>query len=116
MKKGNKTSQNKKFNSERETRVLLGKIHSEVKTIAEGHGALASKLGDIDKRLSKIESNSFKNEWNIESIKSKAGTIDTKVDRIEKELETVKNALLDISKSAKDHGKRITKLEEKVHM
>ena len=111
MKKRKDFSKGKEFDTNRETQVLLEKIHSEVKTIAEGHSGIISKLDDVDKRLSKIESNSFKNEMNIESIKSKTGTIDTKLDRIEKEVGFIKNAVLDVSKSVKDQDKRIEKLE-----
>lgn len=91
----------------RHTTTLMEHMTKEVKTVAEGYGALSSKLNNIDERLSKIESTFFKNEWAIESIKNKAGTIDTKIDRIE-------NAVLDISNAIKDHGNRITKLEEKI--
>ncbi|MFH1996703.1 MAG: hypothetical protein ABIJ27_06865 [Candidatus Omnitrophota bacterium] len=99
----------------RHTGVLMEQMREEVKTAAEGHSAIVLKLDGVDNRLSKIESNSFKNEMNIESIKSKAGTIDTKVDRIERDLNTVKNAVLDMRKTTKDHEKRVEKLEEKVH-
>lgn len=107
MKKSGKIASSKKVNIENATRVLLEKIHSDVKTVAEGHGVLSSKLTNIDERLSKIESTFFKNEWAIESIKSKVGTIDTKLDRIE-------NVVLDISGAVKERGKRITSIEEKV--
>lgn len=99
----------------RHTGVLMEQMSKEVKTVAEGHSVIVSKLDDVDNRLSKIESNSFKNEMNIESIKSKTGTIYTKVDRIERDLNTVKNAVLDMSKTTKDNEVRIVKLEEKVH-
>lgn len=107
MKKNDKAPKTKTTNSEREIRVLLEDIRHSVKTVAESHGALSSKLNNIDERLSKIESTFFKNEWAIESIKNKVGTVDTKLDRIE-------NVVLDINNGIKDHGKRVTKLEEKV--
>ena len=40
--------------------------------------------------------------------------INTKTDRIEKELGTVKNAVMDVGGITKQHEQRITKLEEKV--
>lgn len=46
----------------RHTTALMEHMTKEVKTIAEGHGALSSKLNNIDERLSKIESTFFKNE------------------------------------------------------
>ena len=114
MKKNSKTPKAKTTDLERETRVLLEEIRHEVKTVAEGHGVIVSKLDDIDNMLRKNESDHFKIEMDVESIKSKTGTIDIKLDRIERELETVKNAVMDTSNVTKDHEKRIKKVEEKV--
>ena len=106
----------------RHTGVLTEQMRKEVKTVAEGHSMIISRFDNVENGLSEIASKCFKNEMNIESIKSKVGTIDIKVDRldikvdrIEKELGTVKNAVLDINKTTKNHETRITKLEEKVH-
>jgi hypothetical protein len=40
----------------------------------------------------------FKTEMNVEAIKSKVGTMDIKLDRLENELETVKQATLENSR------------------
>ncbi len=114
MKKNNKMPRTKAIDSERETGVLLEEIRKEVKIIAEGHSALSEKLGEVDTVVRKIDSNYFKLYMDTEAIKSQTGAIDIKIDRIERELGTVKNAVMDISNVTKDHDKRITKLEEKV--
>jgi uncharacterized coiled-coil DUF342 family protein len=94
MAKGKKDSSDKKYDFERETRVLLEKIHSEVKTVAEGHSTIVNKLNEHDKRFNTVES----------------------------ELDTVKMAVMDTNQTVKsiekkldNHEERISKLEEKVH-
>lgn len=107
MKKNDRISKSKAVDPERETRVLLEDIRMQVQTVAEGHDVLSRKLDDIDGRFGKIESTFFKNEWTLESIKSKTGTIDQKIDRIE-------SAVLDISNVMKDQTRRVTRLEENI--
>lgn len=103
------------FNSQRETRVLLEQIRSEVKIVAEQHGDITKRLDKIDNKLQEHGSILFKLEMGLETVKSRVGTIDTKVDRIEKELETIKLAIKDVdlklSESVADHEKRLHKLE-----
>jgi hypothetical protein len=101
----------KKVSLERETRVLLEKIGSDVKTLAEGHALLMDKFEVIDNRGSELTSLAFKTEMNVEVIKSKVGTMDIKLDRIERELETVKIAVLDTGSKVSDHDHRLQKLE-----
>ena len=101
MVKGKKNSSDKKYDAERETNVLLEKIHSEVKTVTEGHSGIMRKLNEHDTRFAKIESE-------VGSVKSelryvKAAVMDTN--------QTVKS----IEKKIDEHNTRITKLEEKVH-
>lgn len=114
MKKDNRKPKSKEVDFERETRVLLEEIRHNVKTIAEGHDTIVSKLDEIDNMLQKNESDHFKFQMHIESVKSQTGTIDIKVDRVEKELGTVKNAVTDIGIAMKDYRARLTKVEEKV--
>ena len=100
-----------KVSLERETRVLLEKIGSDIKTLAEGHTLLVDKFEGLDNRVSEISSLAFKTEMNVEAIKSKVGTMDIKLDRIERELETVKVAVLDIGSKIIDHEHRLQKTE-----
>jgi len=96
-----------KYDSERETRVLLEQVRSEGKAVAEQYADIAKKLDKIDERLQKHDSVRFKLEWGIESLQSRVGTLDTKVDRIESELNTVKAAVMDVD------GK-VSKLDRKL--
>lgn len=121
MKKNDKTPKGKTTDSERETRVLLEDIRKQVQSIAEGHGMLAKKLESHDEKLNeistvvqKIDTHYFKLQMDTESIKSQTGTIDIKTDRIERDLGTVKNAVMDISRETNDLQKRVKKVEEKI--
>ncbi|OGW76062.1 MAG: hypothetical protein A2Z72_01685 [Omnitrophica bacterium RBG_13_46_9] len=94
MAKGKKNSSDKKCDSERETRVLLEKIHSDVKTIAEGHSTIVNKLNEHDNRFNKIESE-------VETVKMAVMDTNQRVKSIEKKLD--------------DHETHLSKVEEKVH-
>ena len=94
------------YDSERETRVLLEQVRSDVKVVAEGHGLVVNRLDNVDRRF----------------------------DNVESELTTVKTAVLENSKGIKilkqgqneikqrldlglsNHEKRINTLEEKTHI
>ncbi|MFA5144171.1 MAG: hypothetical protein WC522_08445 [Candidatus Omnitrophota bacterium] len=121
MKKNEKTPKTKTTDSERETRVLLEDIRKQVRTVAEGHSGLAKKLESNEEKLNeisavvqKIDTHYFKLQMDTESIKSQVGTLDIKTDRIERELGTVKNAVMDISCETNGLQVRVKKLEEKV--
>jgi len=121
MKNSDKNIKTKTADSERETRVLLEDIRKQVQTIAEGHGMSAKKFEGHDEKLNeistvvrKIDTHYFKLQMDTESIKSQTGTIDIKTDRIERDLGTVKNAVMDISRETSDLQKRVKKVEEKI--
>lgn len=97
MAKSKKDSSDKKYDSERETRVLLEKIHSDVKTIAEGQSSNSERLARIENTVNRLTG-------------------------LESEVQYIKVAVMDTNKSVKsiekkldDHETRISKLEEKVH-
>ena len=46
---------NPRFDSERETRILLEQVHSEVRTVAEQFGSIQQKLREQDLRLDRVE-------------------------------------------------------------
>ncbi len=107
-----------KASFERETRVLLEEMNGRIKTIAEQHGSVVDRFDTIDTRLDNIDetlqrhdANLYKLEWGLEGIKSKVGTMDVKLDRIERELETVKVAVLDTGSKVADHEHRLQKFE-----
>lgn len=100
-----------KVDSQRETRVLLENMYSDIKKVAEGHSELVSRLDEIDNKLLKNESDHFKLEMKVESIKSQTGTIDSKVDRIERQVNSIKDAVMEVGAVTKDHETRLKKLE-----
>lgn len=121
MKKSNKTPNSKKTDSERETRVLLEEIRHDLKTVAEGHSILGKKLENHDEKLNeigeivrKVDVHYFKLQMDTEAVKSQTGTIDIKVDRVERDLGMVKDIVMNISRETKDIEKRVKKVEEKV--
>jgi chromosome segregation ATPase len=118
-----------KYDSERETRVLLEKIGSDVTAIAEGHSILDRKIDKIDYELNrKIDNVGSKlNEVisEVSSMQTAIMELDKKTDRIEKDLGVVKTTVEDVSKDIKglkagrddskhvtsDHEQRLTRLE-----
>lgn len=95
-----------KRDSGREVIVLIEQVRDEVKLVAEQHGAIVEKLDKVENKLIAHDSSLFKMEMGIEMVKSKTGTIDTKVDRIEKKIDT----------ALAEYGPRLSKLEEKVEV
>ncbi len=121
MKKNDKMPKSKTTDLEREIRVLLGEICHNLKTVAEGHSILTKKFETNDEKLNeigeivqKMDAHYFKLQMDTEAVKSQAGTIDIKVDRIEREIGMVKNIVMDMSRETKDIEKRVKKVEEKV--
>ena len=104
MKKNDKMPRAGKGDLEQKTRVLLEEIRHGLKTVAEGHSMLAKKIDNHDEKLSeisdvvrKMDTHYFKLQMDTEAVKSQTGTIDIKVDRIERDLGTVKNAVMSVS-------------------
>jgi len=125
-KKSNKNAKStSEYDSKRQQNVLLEKMYSEIKAIGEGHSSMSERIEEMDKTLRKLDSHSFRIEMDVEAVKSKTGTIDIKMDRIEKELGTIKAAVLENSRDTKEikisqdeikhltsyHEERIKKLE-----
>ncbi len=98
----------KKIDYERETRVLLESMHSDIKRIAEGHSGIMRKLEEHDRRF--------------DSHDRRFDSHDRRFDSMESESNFVKLAVMDTNQRVKsigekldNHETRITKLEEKVH-
>lgn len=96
-KKDNKP--NPEYDSERETRVLLEQIRSEVKVVAEQHGSIREDLTTIKSELGTVKMALMESSVNIKSVKVRQEKMDQKLD-----------TALD------NHEKRISKLEEKVNI
>ena len=77
---------------ERETRVLLEDVQSNVRLIAEGHSSIVGSLKNIDARLDKVE--------------GRLGAVESMLGSVESELYSVKMAVFDLNT-------RIAKVENK---
>ena len=76
---------------------------------------IIKKFDKLDNKLQEHDAILFKLEMGLETVKSRVGTIDTKADRIERELESVKLAIKDVDarmgEKITEHGNRLLKLE-----
>lgn len=110
MKKNSKTSGYKKVDTERETRVLLERMHSDIQRIAETQSSTATQIAEIKADMpSKSEVNTI--SMAVISLSGDVKTLQNDVKNIDTRLKTVEEKL---DKNLDNHEKRITKLEEKV--
>lgn len=100
------------YDSQREQNVLLEKIASDVKTVAEGHGALKQEIGQlrnyVEQRFDRLEMAVTEHSKDIKELKTgvadlqnKAKGLETGQKRIEQKLDTVTT----------DHEQRLQKIE-----
>jgi len=118
--KNNKTSKNKNVDFERETRVLLEKIHSEFQTFGEGLSGLKEKLDGIAGMVAKnSEQISFSN-LHLSVVKDDVNKINGKMAQVEININAIKNILNVVQQEfqsvKKDHETRIKKAEEKLEI
>ena len=126
--KNDKAPKNKTTDSERETRVLLESISKHVQTVAEGHGIIIRKLDGHSQRLDRIENVLDEHtqilnkhgqilDEHTQSLSGHGQILNghsQRFDRIERDLDTVKSAVMDISHETKGLASRVKKVEEKV--
>jgi len=96
MKKNEKSSASKNINTERETRVLLEEMHSDIQRIAEGQSSTTAQIVEIKATM---------------ATKSEVDTISMAVMQISSDLKSLTNK---VDENLANHDKRITKLEQKV--
>ncbi len=136
MKKNRIKKTTSKSDSERETRVLLEQIRSEVKTVAEGHGDINRKLDKANAKLEEhdrhfgtleaaIMANSKAIKENNQAIKSNAEAVKSNADLIKANSNDIKDLKSDVKdlKAGQeqikqkldtvvvDHERRLQKLE-----
>jgi len=76
----------KRFDFERETRVLLEDIQSGVKIIAEGHTGIISRLDRVEIRLGAVESE-------LHTVKMVVFDLDSRLTKVEHRLTRVEDRL-----------------------
>ena len=92
---------------ERHTNILIEKMDSNVKTVTEQYSGLAKQISEV-----KSDVNDLKEDMAI--VKPAVERQGKDLREIKSELHSVKMAMMDVGHAAKDHDKRIAKLEEKV--
>lgn len=104
MSKEKRAKPTPEFDTQRETRVLLEHIRSDVRTLSEQHG-------DIVKKLDNIESD-------VTTLKEGVSVIKLVLQDHTKDIQELKKGQLQIENTIKgvmsDHETRITKLEDKL--
>lgn len=111
MPKEKKAKEAASFDSERETRVLLEQIRSEVKTVSEQHGSIMGKLQEHDKRFEKIDSKLEQHDLQFVQINQKLVSHDSKFTNIAGRLDRIEKVITGVMS---DHETRIKRIEEKV--
>ena len=118
MPREKKSRPEKEFDSQRETRVLLEEIHSEVKTVSEQHGSIMEKLQEhdqrfekIDGRLDKIELKLIAHDAKFSNMDEKFSNMDAKFSNMDARFDRIEKVITGVMS---DHETRIKKLEEKV--
>ena len=95
---------NPEYDSQRETRVLLEQIRTEVKLVAEQHGSIKGDIGSIIKKLDEHDGRFNRLEMAAMDNTREARQLQSGQERIEKKLDT----------AIGDHETRIHRLEAKV--
>lgn len=90
--------------SQRETRVLLEGMNSNIRLITEQHGTIVKKLEEHDRRFDTLESA-------ILNVDSRVKNLDVRVEKLEQGQEEIKQKLDTI---VVDYGRRICNLEKAV--
>jgi uncharacterized coiled-coil DUF342 family protein len=103
MPKAKQPKSTQEFDAGRETRVLLGQIRSEVRTVSEQHGSVMEKLQEHDQRFEKIERKLDQHDAHFLHIDQRFKNMDVRFDRLEKVVTGVMSG----------HETRIKRLEAK---
>ena len=92
----------KAFDSERETRVLLGEVRSELKIVAEGHTSVV-------KRLDKVEDGLLEVKDGLQEVKGGLQEVKGRLSKVEGQMGQFQNQ---VSSVLTDHEHRLKTLEE----
>jgi archaellum component FlaC len=96
------------YDSQRQQNVLLEKIGSDVKTVAEGHSAVIRKLDVIENRLDKIDNKLEEHDKHFYNIESELNSVQAAVNEIDKRTTQIGQKLDTVTQ---DHEERLKKLE-----
>ena len=71
--------ENQKFDSEREARVLLEDVRSQLKVVAEGRGLLADRLEKVEGGLREVKSDLQEVKDDLRGVKGQMGQLQKQV-------------------------------------
>jgi len=86
MKKDNMKT-GRSIDSDRETRVVLERMETGIKVIAEGHSGIMSSLDRMDGRMDKIEGRLGSVESELHTVKMVVFDIDSRLTKVENKLD-----------------------------
>ena len=75
-----------RFDSERETRVLMEEVRSELRVVAGGHGLIIGRLDKVEGRLDRVENDLQGVKDGFQGVKGKLTQHDQRFDRIDGQL------------------------------
>jgi len=107
MKKNGELSGSKKIDTERETRVLLERMHSDIQRIAEAQSSTGTQIAEIKATVADLPT--LKSE--VKAISMAVMTLSGDVKNLTNDVKGLNNK---VDENLANHEKRITKLEEKV--
>lgn len=99
------------YDSQRETRVLLEQIRSEVKVVSEQHGSITQNLYSIRSELETVKIAVMENSLQIKGLKVGQKELKFELEEMKVGQKRIEKKLDD---SLSNHDQRICKLEEKV--
>ena len=107
MKKNSESTGSKKTDTNRETRVLLERMHSDIQRIAEAQSSTSTQIAEIKATVN-----------DLRPLKSEVKTIYVAVMQFSGDLKELKTDVKDlknkVDEELSNHEKRIKKVEEKV--
>jgi|GEM_PF-1127491 len=96
--------------SERETRVLLEGVRSELKVVAEGHGSIIGRLDKVEGSLKEVEGSLKEVKGDLQEVKGRLNRVETKIDRVDNQVSQLQDQ---VSSVLTDHESRLKVLEAK---
>ena len=96
--------------SERETRVLLEEVRSDVKTIAEQHGSIMTKLKEHDGRFVRIDQKLEQHDLQFLKMDHRFDKLEKRFTGLEQRFDRLDNQFVAV---ITDHESRLKVLEDK---
>ena len=103
-------SKKKEYDSERETRVLLEDVRSQLKVVAEGHGLLVGRLDKVEAKLTEHDQRFDRIDGRLDRVEGRLDGVDGRLDGVENQLGQIQKQ---VGSVLIDHESRLKTLEAK---